>query len=231
MPEYDKFKAVAKDYARRFAFDDYYSALVAAIQTHLKGCNTVLEVGSATGILPEKLELIRNEFDPFTYYSVDPVEEAVAAASKKEIKTFRHVPLIGKLETALQDCSIEELDMLITSRALHEMLLSYDRDKGRLFDHLGNILSKRPRIVVHGIVERYTGLNDEEKERFSKFLEKEIGHGHDTDKDYFDFEEIVRYMQSQGYALEKEAHFIRPCEGFDPSPWRFGMGVFNDNHL
>ncbi len=228
MAEHDKFESVAEDYQKRFCFDEYYPKLIEILGKELDG--TVLEIGAASGILPDKLNKVWSG-DNLEYNSVEPVEKAVRIAEQLKIDKFNYLPKVGTLENAFQACGLEEREVhgLVLSRSLHEIYLGYGRDKKKVFRHLGNILSaKSPDVVILGIVEKYEGLDEEQTKIFSQALEKQIGHGHDPAKDYFYLEEFTSLMQENNYSITEEHHIIKPFEHIKPSPWRFAIGVYRN---
>lgn len=226
----EKFEVVAEEYTERFGYEPYYSSLVSLMKKYCKG--KVLEIGAANGILAEKLEQSREIGDEyFKYRSVEPRQKLVDIALEKanKIQTFRYLPHTGSLENALTTSGLEndQIDVIITSRSLHEAFIEYSKDENEVFLYLNKILNnKRPSIVIHGILERYSHLNEEETKEFIKKQEQKIGHGHDPDKDYLDFQLLTEFMVERGYRLIEEDHISQPLLENHPKAWTFGIGVF-----
>lgn len=228
MTDLDKFKSVAKSYSDKFALDSYYSALIELLEQHANNVRLVLEIGAANGIVPEKWDAVRKS--DLEYYSIEPVKEMVRVAQEKATKLSLHYhPLFGNLENALAACNLSntKIDLLVTSRSLHEIYLNYTRNLEKVFSDLSGILvSSRPDVVVYGDAERDTSLTPDETRRFIALQTARIGHGHDPATDYLDFSTVVSFMVKSGYALVDEKKIDQPLPEFKKSPWHFRIGVF-----
>lgn len=236
MADLGKFSRVAKEYSEKFGFDPYYTALMDLLEKYCPNVRLVLEIGAANGIMVEKWDNVRKmkqNKGSFDYYSVEPVKEAVQIAQKKSPKLdIRYHPFVGVLANALEVCDLvdKKIDLLITSRSLHEIYLSYEKNLEKVFLDVNAILkTSKPHCVVHGIVERFTGLTPDETKRFIKAQTEKIGHGHDPAVDYLDFATLVSFMKSAGYTLIDSKKISQPLAGFKISPWNFRIGVFESN--
>jgi len=225
------FSKVAQDYSQRFNVPEYYGTLITALEKYATDANIVLEIGAANGIVPETWDKIRREIhlqDMLIYHSVEPVIELVQIAEGKAAD-LRMTYLLkqGTLENALEVTDIEKLDLLITSRCLHEIWSGYKKDTKKLYSQIGDILrATKPSTVVHGILNRVSGLSANQRHLFSRMLEETIGHSHDPEEDYLSFDELIKFMQGEGYNLIEQKHITGSYLEFPDSPWRFAIGVF-----
>ena len=132
------------------------------------------------------------------------------------------LPMVGDIEHAVDLAEIRnvQVDGLVISRVLHEVLIQHDLDHEKLFADIQRIIgAKQPKTVVLGIVNRYIGLSPEDTQRFIEEQTKEIGHGHDPAKEYVDQVLLDEFMHGQDYEVIDRAKITQPLNGFDPSPW------------
>lgn len=232
----NKFEKIAEEYSHRFGYGPYYSKIISYMRRYCKG--NVLEIGAAQGILAELLKETREAGEePFEYHSVEPSQKLVDIAKEtaKNIQSFQYCPHIGTLEDGLKTSGLENrtIDVLITSRSLHEAFIGYGRDENRVFFYLSDILrNKKPSIVIHGILERYNGLDKKETIEFKRKQENILGsgQGHDPARDYLEFQKLVEFMEKNGYNLIEQDHISQPLLENHPKAWTFGIGVFENEN-
>ncbi len=223
----NKFASVADEYSQRFGYPPYYNAFIGFLEKYCSDANLVMEIGAAGGIVAEKWDAVSDKPD-LCHYSVEPVGTLFSISLEKAAKmTMRYKPQQGSFDDVSSLSLTNPLDCLILSRILHEVYLQYDRDSETFYGELDEIVrTHEPKYVITGIIERFEDLTEEETARFQEALETKIGHSHDPATDYLDFDELVSFMGKKGYNLLEDCHLTQPLPGFDPSPWRFGIGVF-----
>ena len=231
----EKFEKVADNYSEKFSYSPYYIALTELLEKYLGNARIVLEIGMADGIVPMAWDKVRRTLgheDTIKYYGVDPVERMVHIAKKraKEMK-IEFLPSLGSIDDALESAQITNdsviVDGLVISRVLHEIFIQHHWDYEKLFLDIQKILlSKSPKIVVLGVLNRVTDLTVEETTRFIQEQMKIIGHGHDPAKDYVDQAVLDVFMTENHYEIIDQEKVLQPLEGFDPSPWGTTITVY-----
>lgn len=231
----EKFEKVADNYSEMFSYSPYYVALTGLLEKYLGNARAVLEIGMADGIVPMVWDTVRRALgheNIIKYYGIDPVERMVQIAreraEKMEIEFF---PFLGGIDDVLESAQmIDEtlvLDGLVVSRVLHEIFIQHLWDHEKLFLDIQKILlSKSPKIVVLGVLNRVMDLTVEETNRFIQEQMKIIGHGHDPAKDYVDQALLDVFMNENHYVIIDQERVTQPLKSFDPSPWGTTITVY-----
>jgi hypothetical protein len=227
MADLDKFRDVAQSYSEKFDFDPYYSTLIGLLEKYTDDVRLVLEIGAANGIVPEKWNTVRSL--DLEYYSVEPVAEMVQVAREKASGlSINYHPFVGNLENALEACKLSKIDLLLTSRSLHEVYLAYGKNLQKVFSDLSRILvHSQAKIVVFGDAEKNTSLTPEETQRFIAAQVEQIGHGHDPATDYLDFATFSEFMTKSGYELIEQQRINQPLPDFEEPVWNYKIAIFN----
>ena len=230
----DKFRAISNEFDRRIVqpHERYYAAYAGLLERYCKRASIVLEIGGGNGAIPSRWAQMGNPPHDLRYFSVEPVSELVDKANKLRLP-FEYHACEGGLENSVEillsqyDTLVGER-ALVTSRTLHEIFLSYNRNRERLYadlERLQNVLE--PKIIIHGIVEKVTTLTPEEVEKLRRYQDQVMGHSHDPSTDYLSMnEELVPFMNGQGYRQVTSRKVIHRVPHFKKSPWRFSIGVF-----
>ena len=251
-PVYSTFFAeTAREYREKFWFMPYYNVLYTllggACLSVFDDDPVVLEIGAAAGIIPSLLSDMRRGMygdhegklwnDPLLYYSVDPSSVMVKDARDQAQRfCFRYEPFVGSLKDIVakdvswmtEGAGRSTVDILVISRALHEIWASYGYDTDRLIDDLLSLLEiVQPDKVIIGDALCFTGLTNEETERFRLAQTAIMGHGHDPSTEYFSSNQVEDLFYRSDYTPTSLKELVYPLEGFgQKNPWRFFVTTF-----
>lgn len=230
----DKFREISDEFDKRIVqpHERYYAGYAALLDRYCRRTKIMIEVGGGNGAIPSHWTRLGKPPSDLKYIALEPVSELVDKANKLRLP-FEYHSYEGELENSVEVLS-DQRDLiigecaLVTSRALHEIYLGYNRNIERLYaglERLHKMLD--PKIVIHGIVNRVTNLIPEEVERLRGYQDVVMGHSHDPNTDYLSMnDDLVPFMQRQGYRYVTHKRFTHHVPHFKKSPWTFTIGVF-----